>query len=156
MELSSKEIKTYQSSKKVVLGPLIMGGIFVAIILLIMGETEMIPVLLVVLVLMGLGLFIVKGSLKIIIDSKEELLILEKTSWLGKIEFKEVLLLNENQFSIMEDTLPRSGKYYLILITNNETRKESNYVAEGFTGETLELIKNDIKIKQTKSLVFAE
>jgi hypothetical protein len=121
-----------------------------------MGEIEMIPVLLVVLVLMGLGLLIVKGSLKIIIDSKEELLILEKTSWLGKIEFKEVLLLNENQFSIMEDTLPRSGKYYLILITNNETRKESNYVAEGFTRETLELIKNDIKIIQTKSLVFAE
>lgn len=123
MELSSKNIKTYQSSKKVVLGPLIIGGIFMEIILLIMGETEMTPVLLVVLLLMGLGLLIVKGSLKIIIDSNEGLLILEKMSWLGKIAFREVFLLNENQFSIMEDTLPRSGKYYLILITNNATKK---------------------------------
>lgn len=149
MELSSKNIKTYQSSKKVVLGPLIIGGIFVEIILLIMGETEMTPVLLVVLLLMGLGLLIVKGSLKIIIDSKEGLLILEKMSWLGKIAFREVFLLNENQFSIIEDTLPRSGKYYLILITNNATKKESNYLAEGFSGQTLELIKNDIEIIQT-------
>lgn len=149
MELSSENIKTYQSSKKVVLGPLIIGGIFVEIILLIMGETEMTPVLLVVLLLMGLGLLIVKGSLKIIIDSNEGLLILEKMSWLGKIAFREVFLLNENQFSIMEDTLPRSGKYYLILITNNATKKESNYLAEGFSGQTLELIKNDIEIIQT-------
>lgn len=149
MELSSKNIKTYQSSKKVVLGPLIIGGIFVEIILLIMGETEMTPVLLVVLLLIGLGLLIVKGSLKIIIDSNEGLLILEKMSWLGKIAFREVFLLNENQFSIMEDTLPRSGKYYLILITNNATKKESNYLAEGFSGQTLELIKNDIEIIQT-------
>ena len=149
MELSNKNIKTYQSSKKVVLGPLIIGGIFVEIILLIMGETEMTPVLLVVLLLMGLGLLIVKGSLKIIIDSNEGLLILEKMSWLGKIAFREVFLLNENQFSIMEDTLPRSGKYYLILITNNATKKESNYLAEGFSGQTLELIKNDIEIIQT-------
>lgn len=149
MELSSKNIKTYQSSKKVVLGPLIIGGIFVEIILLIMGETEMTPVLLVVLLLMGLGLLIVKGSLKIIIDSNDGLLILEKISWLGKIAFREVFLLNENQFSIMEDTLPRSGKYYLILITNNVTKKESNYLAEGFSGQTLELIKNDIEIIQT-------
>lgn len=149
MELSSKNIKTYQSSKKVVLGPLIIGGIFVEIILLIMGETEMTPVLLVVLLLMGLGLLIVKGSLKIIIDSKEGLLILEKMSWLGKIAFREVFLLNENQFSIIEDTLPRSGKYYLILITNNATKKESNYLAEGFSGQTLELIKNHIEIIQT-------
>ncbi|MFH7005650.1 hypothetical protein [Flavobacterium bizetiae] len=149
MELSSKNIKTYQSSKKVVFGPLIIGGIFVEIILLIMGETEMTPVLLVVLLLMGLGLLIVKGSLKIIIDSNEGLLILEKMSWLGKIAFREVFLLNENQFSIMEDTLPRSGKYYLILITNNATKKESNYLAEGFSGQTLELIKNEIEIIQT-------
>lgn len=149
MELSNKNIKTYQSSKKVVLGPLIIGGIFVEIILLIMGETEMTPVLLVVLLLMGLGLLIVKGSLKIIIDSNEGLLILEKMSWLGKIAFREVFLLNENQFSIMEDTLPRSGKYYLILITNNATKKESNYLAEGFSRQTLELIKNDIEIIQT-------
>lgn len=149
MELSSKNIKTYQSSKKVVLGPLIIGGIFVEIILLIMEETEMTPVLLVVLLLMGLGLLIVKGSLKIIIDSNEGLLILEKMNWLGKIAFREVFLLNENQFSIMEDTLPRSGKYYLILITNNATKKESNYLAEGFSGQTLELIKNDIEIIQT-------
>ena len=149
MELSSKNIKTYQSSKKVVLGPLIIGGIFVEIILLIMGETEMTPVLFVVLLLIGLGLLIVKGSLKIIIDSNERLLILEKMSWLGKIAFREVFLLNENQFSIMEDTLPRSGKYYLILITNNATKKESNYLAEGFSGQTLELIKNDIEIIQT-------
>lgn len=149
MELSSKNIKTYQSSKKVVLGPLIIGGIFVEIILLIMGEIEMTPVLLVILLLMGLGLLIVKGSLKIIIDSKEGLLILEKMSWLGKIAFREVFLLNENQFSIMEDTLPRSGKYYLILITNNATKKESNYLAEGFSGQTLELIKSDIEIIQT-------
>lgn len=148
MELSSKNIKTYQSSKKVVLGPLIIGGIFVEIILLIMGETEMTPVLLVVLLLMGLGLLIVKGSLKIIIDFNEGLLILEKMSWLGKIAFREVFLLNENQFSIMEDTLPRSGKYYLILITNNATKKESNYLVEGFSGQTLELIKNDIEIIQ--------
>ena len=149
MELSSKNIKTYQSSKKNVLGPLIIGGIFVEIILLIMRETEMTPVLLVVLLLMGLGLVIVKGSLKIIIDSNEGLLILEKMSWLGKIAFREAFLLNENQFSIMEDTLPRSGKYYLILITNNATKKESNYLAEGFSGQTLELIKNDIEIIQT-------
>lgn len=148
MELSNKEIKTYKSSKKVVLGPVIIGGIFVEIILLLMGETEMTPVLIVVLILLGLGLLIVKGSLKIIIDSKQELLILEKTSWLGKILFKEVFLLNEIQFSIIEDIVPRSGKFYLISITNNDAKNEKNYVAEGFSRAMLELIKNDIKIIQ--------
>ncbi|MCC9065829.1 hypothetical protein [Flavobacterium piscisymbiosum] len=145
MELSNKEIKTYKSSKKVVLGPVIITGIFVEIILLIMGEAKMTPVLIVVFILMGLGLLIVKGSFKIIIDSEKELLILEKTSWLGKIIFKETFLLNENQFSIAEDILPKSGKYYLISIANNNTKTESNYVAEGFSKEMLEVVKNDIK-----------
>jgi len=156
MELSNKGIKTYKASEKVILAPIIIGGIFTEIILLLMGEIEMTPVLIIILVMVGLVSLIVNGSLKVTIDADKQVLTLEKSNGFGKSVFKNVFLLNEIQFEILEQKAPRSGKIYLISIFNNDNKEEGNYAAAGFSRAMLELIKNNIKMIQTKNLVFAE
>ncbi|MGE6356339.1 hypothetical protein ACQKCJ_20915 [Flavobacterium sp. NPDC079362] len=152
MNLSNKHIKTYKSSKQVVLGPIIIGGIFAEIVLLIMGELEMTAVLIVLVIILGLISLAVQGSLKITIDADQKLLTFEKTNWLGNILFKMDFNLNEIQFEIREQKAPRSGIIYFVYIINNDNNSESNYVAEGFSKGMLEMIKNEIVNIQAERL----
>ncbi|MBD0726290.1 hypothetical protein B6A10_14005 [Flavobacterium sp. L1I52] len=160
MDLVDRQVKVYQTSKKLIFKPLLFWAIIVIIVCAIMGQIELVLFWFAGIVFIGVLGFFISSNLKITIDSDKELVVIDKTNFLDNLIETKTYILNRYHFKItsrksyknrinyffaFRDTHYKGGELYY-----NENFYTDEYSISGFSKKTVKLIEKDIQKIQDK------